>query len=172
MRCPSQPGTLILLCGLPAPGKTTLARELERGRPALVLSEDAWVSRMFPPEAAHDDPIRERIKAAPWGIAVHAARLGVDVVLDWGLWARGGRDDYRARAAALGLPIELRFLDVPRDELRRRNAVRNAALPPDTFRIEDGQLAEWWSLFQPPTPNELLDWSAPPTWANPPTPSS
>ena len=152
------PGTVILLCGLPASGKTTLARVLERERPALVLSEDVWVARMFPPEAAYGDDIddiRERINVVHWDIAVRVAKLGVDVVLDWGVWARSERDDYRARAAALGIPIELRYLEAPRDELLRRIATRNAALPPETFRIEDGQLDVWIAVFEPPTPDEL-----------------
>lgn len=161
------PGTLILLCGLPASGKTTLARRLERERLALVLSEDVWVSRMFPIGAAHDNDVRERVKAVQWDIAVRAARLGVDVVLDWGVWTRVERDAYRARAAALGIPIQLRFLDVPHDELLRRIAARNAALPPDTFPIEDGQLDVWWALFQPPTPDELAWALAPSCRTNP-----
>jgi predicted kinase len=149
------PGTLIVLCGLPASGKTTLAKQLERERSALVLSEDVWVARMFPLEAAHDDDLRERIKAVQWDLAVRVALRGVDVVLDWGLWARVERDDVRAGAAAAGVPLEIRYLDVPREELLRRIAARNAALPPDTFHIEDGQLDEWIALFQPPTPDEL-----------------
>ena len=148
-------GTLIVLCGLPASGKTTVARQLERERSALVLSEDVWVARMFSFEAAHDDDLRERIKAVQWDIAVRVARLGVDVVLDWGLWARVERDDVRARAAAAGVPLEIRYLDVPREELLRRIAARNAALPPDTFLVEDGQLDEWIASFEPPTVDEL-----------------
>lgn len=154
MRRPD-PGTLIVLCGLPASGKTTLAKQLERERPALRLSEDEWVARMFPTEDVNDNDVRERLKAVQWDIAVRVASLGIDVVLDWGVWARSERDDYRARAAAAGLPYELRFLDVPLDELLRRVGARNASLPPETFRIEDGQLEEWAALFQAPDPDEF-----------------
>ena len=76
------PGTIIVLCGLPASGKCTLARQLERERSALVLSEDVWVARMFSLEAAHDDELRERMKDVQWDIAVRVAALGADVVLD------------------------------------------------------------------------------------------
>ena len=38
--------TLFMLMGLPGSGKTTLARRLERERPALVLSPDVWMSRI------------------------------------------------------------------------------------------------------------------------------
>jgi predicted kinase len=77
------------------------------------------------------------------------------VVLDFGFWGRGEREDYRARAAALGARTEVRYLDVPRDELVRRLTVRNAALPPDTFRVEISDLDLWSGLLEVPTPDEL-----------------
>ena len=38
--------TLILMVGLPGAGKTTLARQLERERPALRLTPDEWMVAM------------------------------------------------------------------------------------------------------------------------------
>ena len=38
--------TLFMMMGLPGSGKTTLARRLERERPALVLSLNVWMSRI------------------------------------------------------------------------------------------------------------------------------
>ena len=147
--------TVFLLCGLPGSGKTTLAREIVRDRPALRLTEDDWVARFFGPGDVHIDAIRVAIKEGQWEIAARVLALGVDVVLDWGVWGRSERDDYRARAAALGVTLELIYLDVPRDELARRLAARNAALPPNTFRVEIADLDEWIGLFEPPSAEEL-----------------
>ena len=125
------PGTIIVLCGLPASGKTTLARQPERERSVLVLSEDVWVARMCSFEAAQDTDLRERIKDVQWDIAVRVAALSADVVLDWRVWAKAKRDQCRAYADASGVPLEIRYLDVvPRDELLRRIAASNADLPP------------------------------------------
>jgi predicted kinase len=148
--------TLFLLCGLPGAGKTTLARQLEREQPALVFSEDEWMVRLYPSALSHDDEKRKLIKAVQWVIAERLLRLGVDVVLDWGFWARSERDDFRARAVALGAHAQLHYLDVPRAELLARLAARNAALPPDTFPVSEAQLDEWSSWFEPPTADELL----------------
>jgi predicted kinase len=148
--------TIYLLCGLPGAGKTTLARRLERELPALRLTEDEWVTGLFPPESAHDDGVRDAIKNVQWETALRAIALGVDVVLDWGLWGRAERDDYRARAAALGVQTKLIYLEVSREELLRRLALRNAALPPDTFHVTERDLDEWTAWFQPPTPDELM----------------
>ncbi len=147
--------TVILLCGLPGAGKTTLAKELESDLPSLRLTEDEWVTGLYPPENAHEDAKRDAIKNVQWEIAVRAYALGVDIVLDWGLWGRAERDDFRSRATALGIKTKLIYLAVPRDELIRRLAARNAALPPDTFRVETADLDEWIAAFEPPTSDEL-----------------
>ncbi len=144
---------LHLICGLPGSGKTTLARRLERDLPALRLAPDEWMARIV--GDGYDEPKRASVEAVQWEIAARALSLGVDVILENGFWSRSERDDYRARAAALGAVTRLHFLDVPRDELLRRLALRNAAAPPDTFRINEAQLDLWSRSFEPPTPDEL-----------------
>ena len=69
-----------------------------------------------------------------------ALSLGVDVILENGFWSRSERDDFRARATALGAGTKVHFLDVPRSELLRRLALRNAAVPADTFHITGSTL--------------------------------
>ncbi len=147
--------TVFLLCGLPGSGKTTFARRLAREQPALHFSEDEWVTLLYALKDAHDNDKRDAIKDLQWKIAVQAVHLGLDVVLDWGVWARSERDHYRSRAAADGVHMKLVYLDVPREELSRRLAVRNAALPPDTFHVTDEMLDSYWDVFQPPTTEEL-----------------
>jgi predicted kinase len=147
--------TLHLLCGLPGSSETTLAKRLEADLPALRLTEDEWMARLFRSEVAHDEAIRGRVEAVQWDLAVRAIRLGIPVVLDWGVWTREERDDFRSRAAALTIPLRLHFLDVPFPELVRRLEHRNAALPPETFRISIDDLREYIRWFQPPTPDEL-----------------
>src|SRR6185503_13749938 len=112
--------TIILLCGLPGSGKTTLAQRLEGARPALRLAEDDWMVQLFGSTTGHGEAQRDAIKQIQWEIAVQVAQLGRDVVLDWGFWSRAEREDYRTRAATVGLRSELRFLDVPLEELIHR----------------------------------------------------
>ncbi|MDA0270521.1 MAG: AAA family ATPase [Chloroflexi bacterium] len=145
--------TLHLICGLPGAGKSTLARQLEHDLPALRLTADEWMARIV--GSGHSDEDRSIVEAIQSDIALRALRLGVDVILENGFWVRAERDQYRARAEAVGAATQLHFLDVPRDELWRRLSARNAALPPDTFDISAEQLEEWWGLFEVPTADEL-----------------
>ena len=146
--------TLFLMCGLPGAGKTTLAKEIERERRALRFTPDEWIA------ALHIDPYdeakRAQIEALQWQLASRALELGIDVVLDFGAWLRSERVEFRARAKALGARTEIRFLDVPREELLARLATRNAAPPAGAFHVSAAQLDEYARSFEPPTPDELM----------------
>jgi predicted kinase len=144
---------LHLICGLPGSGKTTLARRLERDLPALRLAPDEWMARII--GNGYDEAKRAAVESVQWEIAARALSLGVDVILENGFWSRSERDDFRARAAALGAGTKVHFLDVQRDELLRRLALRNAEAAPDTFHVTEAQLDLWSSWFEPPTSDEL-----------------
>jgi hypothetical protein len=147
--------TIFLMVGLPGSGKTTAARQLERERPALRFGEDDWVLPLYGDAGIHDDAKREAIKGLQWRLAVQAAHLGLDVVLDWGAWSRSERDELRARAIADGVDLKLIYLDVSRDELVRRLTARNIALPPNTFHVTPEMLDEYRAVFEPPSADEL-----------------
>ncbi len=145
--------TLYLICGLPGSGKTTLAKQLEREQSALRLTPDEWMARIV--GDGYDEVKRAAVEAVQWDIAARVLHLGINVILDWGFWSRSERDDFRSRATMLGARTEIKFLDVPRDELWRRLALRNAALPPDMFHVDEAQLDVWLGLFEPPMAYEL-----------------
>jgi predicted kinase len=149
--------TLFLICGLPGAGKTTLARQIEASQPALRLSPDEWIAPLLadPADTAELDRLRSPVEALQWEVARRALALGIDVVLEWGFWSRGERDHYRSEAEALGARVELRYLELARDELWSRLARRNADLPPGTFAVTEPQLDLWLSWFEPPTADEL-----------------
>lgn len=147
------PPTLHLLVGLPGSGKTTLARRLEAEHRALRLSPDEWMMPLF--GAGNVDGKRALLeRRLLWGVAARALTLGVDVVLDFGLWSRPEREEYRARAEALGARVALHVLDVPREELWRRLEARNRDLPPATFPVTREELDEWTRWYEPPTAEE------------------
>lgn len=145
------------MCGLPCSGKTTLAKHIEQERAALRLTPDEWITQLFGADIAGEalDAARDPVEAALWELATRVLTLGVDVILDFGFWAREERDEFRSRATQLGARSEIHFTDVPEDVLLTRLAARNAQLPPGTFRIDEARLRLWSSLFEPPTGDEL-----------------
>jgi predicted kinase len=144
---------LILTCGLPGSGKTTLARQLASDRNALRLTQDEWLWALG--SSPWDETTRDKVDHELWRLAQDVLRLGLSVVLDLGLWARAERDELRAVARRLGVGVELHYVDAPVDELWRRIDARNAEPPWDSNPIHRAHLDEWASTFQAPDAAEL-----------------
>jgi predicted kinase len=145
------------MVGLPCSGKTTLAQKLESDQSALRLTPDEWQVRLFGQDAEEPehDVRHTLIETMLLNIASRALALGMNVILDFGFWARDEREDFRLRAKKLGARSEVHFLDVSEDELMRRLAERNSMMSQDSFHIPEASMKPWIAFFQRPTPDEL-----------------
>lgn len=150
---------LILTCGLPGAGKTTLARRLAADRNALRLTKDEWLWALG--STPWDEAVQEEVEHQLWRLAQEVLRLGVSVVLDFGLWARSERGEMRRVARGLGAGVELHYLDVPADELWRRIEARNAEPPWDSHPIRHADFDGWLRVFQAPDAAELALFDSP-----------
>jgi predicted kinase len=153
---------LILTCGLPCAGKTTLATQLAAERRALRLTKDDWLWALG--STPWDEPAREKVEHELWRLAQEVLGLGLSVVLDFGLWTRVERDELRSAARSLGVGVELHYLDVPANELWRRINARNSAPPWDSQPISRADLDGWLRVFQAPDAAELALFDPP--WQN------
>jgi predicted kinase len=151
---------LILTCGLPGSGKTILARQLAADRGAVHLTQDEWLWALG--STPWDESAREKVDHQLWRLAQEILRLGLSVVLDFGLWARIERDEMRTTARGLGVGVELHYLDAPTDELWRRIEARNSEPPWDSHPIRRADLDGWAASFQAPDAAELALFDPPP----------
>ena len=149
----------MLTCGLPAAGKTTLAKQLAADRRAVRLTKDEWLWALG--ATPWDAAIQEQVERELWRLAQEILSLGLSVVLDFGLWARSERDELRAAARGLDVGVELHVLDLPDDELWRRIEARNAHPPWDRHPIRRADLDDWRRSFEPPDAAELALFDAP-----------
>ena len=78
--------TLHLMCGKIASGKSTLAKALATEHCAIVLSEDKWLSSLYPGEInSVADYVRyaQRIRGVVGPLVIDMLESGVSVVLDF-----------------------------------------------------------------------------------------
>ena len=124
-------------------GKTTFARELEQRLPALRLTHDEWMLRLY-----GEDPPSEQFQVSFARVServefvwTRCVGLGLPVVLDLGFWSRKQRDDARSAAAALGADVRLYRLGCPDDvawariEQRNRNLTDSLFTARNTFTV-------------------------------------
>ncbi len=147
MRQAARP-TLYVLIGLPGSGKTGRARKLEIERRALRLTPDEWMIPLFgEPEAGGK---RDVLEGRFVWLAMRALRLGVNVVLDFGVWARDERSALRSLAADAGADCELVYLPVSEEEQQRRVQARFVNDPRSTFPMSPEDLHRFSKRFEVP----------------------
>lgn len=140
---------LIIVCGLPGSGKTTLAKILEDRLRAVRFSPDDWMNALS--VDLYDEERRAKIEALQWKLAQELLALGLAVIIEWGTWGKSERDTLRLRARALGAAVELHYVDAPMDVLYERIQQRGQEYPP----IKREALYQWREAFQAPTSVEM-----------------
>lgn len=109
-----------------------------------------------------DADFRARLEEQFWVLAQELLHSGQSVILDFGFWRHAQRDRLRCGARVATVGVELRYLDVPFDELWRRVEQRNLQEDKAMARISEDQLAGWALLFEPPQAAELQLFDRPP----------
>ena len=142
------------MCGLPGAGKTTYAKALERtGHVRLSVDEEMWrqdrelAARFGTPEyfdftVAVERQLRARL--------LELITEGRDVVVDLSFWSRQRREEYEALITDHGAAWQLVYLDVPKEELLRRLALRRLKPGPNSAPVGPAYLDKFLAGFEAP----------------------
>jgi len=144
---------MFVMVGLPGAGKTTRASELAAARRALRLTPDHWMVPLFGDSMAGGK--RFVLEGRFISVALQALRLGIDVVLDFGLWGRDERSALRWLARSAGASCQVVYLPVDKDVQLARIAHRQATTPHQTFPMSEADVDAWREQFQAPDAAEL-----------------
>ena len=150
---------LVIMCGLPGSGKTTLARDKATRLSAVRLTPDEWMAALE--VDPFDEAFRGRLEEHLWSHAQDLLRLGASVIVDYGSWGRSERDTLRLGARRLGVAVELHVLDASVDDLWRRLQERNDAAERGNVALTREHLEEYARSFQAPDDAELASFDPP-----------
>ncbi len=159
---PHSRGRIVLLCGLPGAGKSTLAKAMIATHGALGFSPDEWLIAIDP--VTHTSEMREHVETLQWNLALDLAGRGARVVLENGFWTKSERNGLRGVARSRLIAIELHYLEIPHDELWRRLEERNVQQPAGSWTITRTEFDNACNVFEPPRARELAQFDAS-TWS-------
>ncbi|TAK10959.1 MAG: ATP-binding protein [Anaerolineae bacterium] len=155
MKNPINGPRLIIICGLPGSGKTTLARCLEENLHAVRLAPDEWMDALS--INLWDEQSRAKIEALQWELGQNLLKLGLVVIIEWGTWGRSERDTLREGARRLGAAVELHYLTAPAEVLFERIQKRGRENP----AITREEIFGWADVFEIPGAEEMALYDPP-----------
>jgi predicted kinase len=150
-------GTLYVLCGKMAAGKSTLARELAQRSAAILLVQDDWLDHLYPGDIA-DVPafakFSARLRAALTDHICTLLSRGTSVVLDFPGNTRTQRAWFRELFESANADHELHFIDVPDELCKAQLKERSRHLAEGAAWTTDAEFDAITKFFQPPTADE------------------
>ena len=113
---------LVLICGLPGAGKTTLAKQMADELSGIRFCPDEWMEDLG--VSLWNTAFREKLETRLWLLGKELLQLEQTVILEYGFWGRSERDEKLREARTLGASVELHFLDTPIETIKERLATR------------------------------------------------
>ncbi len=150
-------GKLHFFCGKMASGKSTKAIQLAREYGAVLLSEDEWLSKIYPEEIkVFDDYIKysRRLKDI---LKLHIQQLlesGLSVVLDFSGNTIGQRAWFKEIFSENEIPHELHYIKASDELCIAQLKKRSKNLEVGTAFTTEAEFHAINSYFQPPTEDE------------------
>lgn len=154
--CAPATAALHLMCGKAASGKSTLAKELAAAATWVVVSEDVWLSQLYPGDIQTlEDYIRcaGRVRQLLSTYIPQLLRAGVSVILDFPLNTINSRAWARKLADGIDADLVLHYLDVSDEVCKKRLKLRNAS-GEHPFNTNEEQFDQITRYFVPPTQEE------------------
>ena len=151
---------MLFICGKMGAGKSTLAQKLATEHRALLISEDEWLSLLYPEKiTTFEDYIKYSALLRPL-VKSHVQRIlltGTDVILDFPANTVRQRTWLKSIALEVDAAHRLFFIDVSDEKCLKQIAKRRTEQPQRTAFDTEEMFYHVTYYFEPPTDAEHLN---------------
>ncbi len=153
---------VIMMCGKICSGKSTYAEQLRNELNAAVLSVDEIMLAMFGQDIGekHDEYV-EKLEMYLFNKSLELTQVGINVILDLGLWTKSERKAAREFYSSHNTENEIHYIDITDDEWQKRIIKRNAEIAAgkaSAYYVDEGLAEKVNLLFEKPDINEVDFW--------------
>ncbi len=148
---------LHFFCGKMASGKSTLSKKLASNHNAVLISEDIWLSKLYPEEISTFDDYLKYSSRLKQVLAQHIQNLleqGISVVLDFPGNVPSQRQWFRSIFEAAKVNHILHYIDVPDSLCKNQLQKRNTEKPEGSMIMSEAEFDYITAYFQPPIVDE------------------
>ena len=152
--------TLTLLCGKIGAGKTTKSKQLAKEYNAVLLSEDEWLSSLYPQQiATFDDYIElsQRLKPLIKAHVQNILSTNTNVVMDFPANTRLQRKWFKELAEEVAAKPMLVYLNISNEQCLKQIAQRRIEQPERAQFDTEAVFNQVTQYFEVPSDDEGLD---------------
>lgn len=153
-------GQLVFFCGKMGAGKSTRAQSISEGKHAVLISEDIWLSHLYPGEIKSlEDYITcsARLKFAMKDHVLALLSQGLSVIMDFPGNTKSQRSWFRELIDLSGAEHQLVYLDVPNEVCLQQIAERAQKIPERALFDTEEVFHQVTAYFEPPEASEGFD---------------
>ncbi|MBQ7633478.1 MAG: AAA family ATPase [Alphaproteobacteria bacterium] len=131
--------TIHLMVGFMGFGKTTLAKQLAETIPAVRLTHDDLMVKLY----GRNMPYTEfhlnydKVDEILWNLAEQIIKTGTDVIMDYGFWSHSDRDKAYQKAKKITDNILFHYVYCDMSIAKKRILARSAQNPDELYIRED-----------------------------------
>ena len=154
------PGTLYFFCGKMAAGKSTTSKEWAIDKQAVLLSEDEWISSLYPNQVSSFDDyliFSQQIKPLVKRHVQNILRVGTNVVMDFPANTQKLRTWFLEIASEVHADHQLIFLNLDNDQCLHQLAKRRMEQPERAAFDTKDMFFHVTSFFEEPEATEGLN---------------
>lgn len=155
-----QLGTLYFFCGKMGAGKSTKSKQLGIDKQAVLLSEDEWLSSLYPNQiTSFDDYLKFSVQLKPL-VKKHVQNIlsvGTDVVMDFPGNTQKQRKWLLDIASEVNASHQLIFLNLNNEQCLRQIAQRRNEQPERAAFDTEAVFIQVTSFFEAPEASEGLN---------------